>query len=329
MHRRKNGPTMKDVAQEAGVALGTVSKVINGAPVGEDYRLRVEAAIEKLGYRVNQVARSLRAERTRLIEVMVPNLVNPYFCRLVDCLSRELTRRGYRMLLCATDYDPDREQAQMLAAEQQMVDGIICLSYNPDLTVPERVPLISIDRSFGANVPCVASDNFSGGRLAAQTLAANGCTNLAFLKIGTRLANEPNKRKDGFVSACEEMGLPYTLKILDDETPYAVFEEFLREHLHGGRLDLDGIFCATDSLAYQIVRTLRAMGQAVPEQVQVIGFDGARCFGDQELHCSTIVQPVEAIAEACVTMLLEKHLEKVPYLLCLPVQYAPGGTTKQ
>lgn len=327
MSEQKPVPTMKDVAREAGVALGTVSKVVNGLPVGEDYRVRVEEAIEKLDYRVNSYAKGLRSNKTFLVAVVMPNLTNPFFVRLVNAINKALAARKYRMLFYATDYDPQQEQEFVLLAEQQKVDGIICLSYNPDLKIPASIPLISVDRYFGARISCVSSDNYGGGRLAAEKLVENGCRHLAFLRIGSKLTNEPNKRKDGFVSACEALDVPYTLKIVDDGTPYSAFEEFLREHMRDGRLDFDGIFCVTDSLAYQIINSLKRMNLRVPEDVQIIGFDGTRHFGDMELYCSTIVQPVEEIAETCVNMLLERQLFQAPSLLCLPVSYAYGGTT--
>lgn len=327
MSETTSAPTMKDVAREAGVALGTVSKVINGIPVGESYRKRVEEAVAKLNYRVNSYAKGLKTNKTYTVAVMVPNLVSPFFSRLVNSINRALASRKHRMLLYATDYDPAQEQEYVILAEQQKVDGIICLSYNPELKVSDNVPLVSIDRYFGAQIPCVASDNYGGGRMAAEKLYENGCRRLAFMRIGSRLTNEPNKRKDGFISACEDLGVEYTLKIVDDFTPYSAFEDFLREHLRGGKLDFDGIFCVTDSLAYQTVRSLRSMGVRVPEDVQIIGFDGVRCFGDQDLFCSTIVQPVDQIAETCVEMVLEKDRSKAPSLVCLPVEFAWGGTT--
>ena len=327
MSEQKPVPTMKDVAREAGVALGTVSKVVNGLPVGEEYRVRVEKAIKELDYRVNSYAKGLRSNKTFLVAVIMPNLVNPFFIRLVNCINKARAMRSYRMLFYATDFDPQQEQEVVLLAEQQKVDGIICLSYNPNLKIPANIPLISIDRYFGALISCVSSDNYGGGRLAAEKLVENGCKNLAFLRIGSKLTNEPNKRKDGFISACEALDIPYTLKIVDDGTPYSAFEDFLQEHLHNGRLDFDGIFCVTDSLAYQIINSLKGMGLRVPEDVQIIGFDGSRHFGDMELYCSTIVQPVEEIAETCVSMILEKNLLQAPSLLCLPVSYAYGGTT--
>lgn len=174
----------------------------------------------------------------------------------------------------------------------------------------------------------MASDNYNGGRLAAQKLAENGCKNLAFLRIGSPLTSETNKRRDGFVAECEALHLPCTQKILMDGAPFSEFEQFLQENLKDGKLAFDGIFCVTDKLAFDIIKALRRMGLRVPEDVQVIGYDGLRTFGDQDYYCSTIVQPVEAIAETCVNLVLDESAVNVPSLLCLPVRYAYGGTTK-
>lgn len=328
MKNKNSSPTMKDVARDAGVALGTVSKVINGLPVGKSYRLRVEESIRKLNYHVNNYAKGLKSNRTYTIAVIVPNIISPYFSRLVHFLHRELAKRNYQMLLCDTNYDWEREQEHVMMAEQNKVDGIICLSYNTNLQISPNIPFVSIDRYYGAAIPCVASDNYGGGRLAAEKLYENGCRHLAFLRIGSKLTNEPNKRKDGFISACEALGIPYSMKILDDGTPYSEFENFLREHMLNGRLEFDGIFCVTDTLAYQIISTLRSMKIRVPEEVQIIGFDGTRHFGDLDLVCSTIVQPVAEIAANCVNLVLSEDLSASPTLICLPVSYAYGGTTR-
>ncbi len=324
---KSSTPTMKDVAKDAGVSLGTVSKVINGLPVGKSYRIRVEESIKKLNYHVNNYAKSLKSNRSYTVAVIVPNIISPFFSQLVHAIHRELVKYNYRMLLCDTDYNQDREQEYVLMAEQNKIDGIICLSYNTNLIIPDNIPFVSIDRYFGPSTPCVASDNYGGGRLAAEKLYENGCRHLAFLRIGSRLTNEPNKRKDGFITACEAYNIPYAIKMLDDGTPYSAFEDFLKEHIIDGKLEFDGIFCVTDSLAYQIIASLKNMGIRVPEDVQIIGFDGIRHFGDLDLVCSTIVQPVADIAATCVNLVLSDNLANSPTLQCLPVTYAWGGTT--
>ncbi|MEY8266333.1 LacI family DNA-binding transcriptional regulator [Lachnospiraceae bacterium 64-25] len=329
MKKENSAPTMKDVAAEAGVALGTVSKVVNGLPVGDSYRIRVEDAIKKLNYQVNSYAQGLKANRTYTVALLIPNTLQPFYASLAYHINLSLLKRKYRMLLCSTDYDSGLEQEYITMAQQNKVDGIIGLTYNPNLIIEESTPFVAIDRSMGPGIPCIASDNFAGGQLAAEKLSDLGCKNVAFLRIGSSLTNEPNKRKAGFENGCLARGLQYEMKILDDGEPFEEFEKFLKEHIDNGKLSFDGIFCVTDSLAYSILKTLRKLNQRIPEDVQIIGFDGIRYFGDKDYACSTIVQPVSEIAEMCVELLLQENMLAKPPLVCLPVSYAYGGTTAE
>ena len=329
MPKDNSAPTMADVAREAGVALGTVSRVVNGEAVGEKFRNRVNEAIRKLGYQYNASGRALRTDRTSTIAVIIPNTINPFFGMLVYHINVALEKRNYKMMLCFTEYDRDRETEFIHLAQQNRVDGIIALTYHPTLVIPEGIPFVTIDRFFSSSVPCVAADNFGGGYLAAQKLKELGCKNVAFMRTGSTIANEPSKRRDGFVSACVEMGLPFEVMCLEDSDPFEDFVEFLERHLENGRMTLDGLFIGTDSLAWRIIRVLREKNIRVPEDVQVIGFDGIRMFGNQEMIVSTIVQPVQEIAETCVTTVLAKDFSNTPSLICLPVSYEYGGTTKE
>lgn len=328
MKGEKQAATMSDVAREAGVALGTVSKVINGLPVGESYRLRVEAAVRKLNYQVNPSAKALKSNRTRTIALIIPNTITPFFALLTHYVNMALEKRGYKMMLCFTEYDRDREQEFISMVVHNRVDGIIALTYNPKLSIPAGIPFVTIDRFFNVSVPCVASDNFGGGQMAARKLAELGCRHVACLRIGSSLTNEPSKRKDGFVSGCMEAGLPFEMCNLPDGSPLSAFEVFLHHNLLETDQPLDGLFCGTDQMAWQAIKMVRAMGLRVPEDVQVIGFDGVRMFGDQDYICSTIVQPVPDLAEMAVSMVLSKDFTGLPPLVCLPVRYQPGGTTR-
>lgn len=329
MKKVNSSPTMKDVAREAGVALGTVSKVVNGLPVREPYKHKVEDAIRKLDYHVNSYAQGFKSNRTDTVALLVPNLWDPFFSILTHHINRELQARRCRMFLCTTDFNPDLEQEYVTMLQNNKVDEIIGLTYNPQLEVPEGIPFVSIDRSMGPHIPCVASDNFQGGQMAAEKLADLGCTNVAFLRTGSSLNNEPNKRKAGFENGCLSRNLNYEMLILDDGEPYDKFDRFLAEHIECGRSYFDGIFCVTDKVAYHVIKTLRNLQIKVPEDVQVIGFDGIRQLGDLDPVCSSIVQPVEEIAQTCVGLLFREFPPGRLPLICLPVTYTYGGTTRE
>ena len=328
MKAKRSNPTMKDVAREAGVALGTVSKVMNNIPVGEEYRIRVEEAAKKLGYQVNSYAKGLKTNHTGIVALIIPSVRHPFFGLLTDYICQVLMTRGMRTLLATTESDMEMENKCIRLAQQHKVEGIIALTYNPNIEMDEDVPFVSIDRFYTNRVPCVAADNYGGGQLAAEKLVELGARKLLFLRIGSSVIGEPDKREAGFESWCQLNKVPCHVIHLNDEDGFAPFHEFLKERIKDGRLEYDGIFCSTDQLAVNIVKTLGTMGLSVPEDVQVIGFDGLLNYIDYTPYCSSIVQPVEKMAETAVDILLSEDRSKLPALTCLPVTYRPGGTTR-
>lgn len=327
----KRPATIKDVAREAGVAQGTVSKVINGIPVGDAYKTKVEAAIQKLNYRVNSYAKGLKLSKTLTVALIIPNIYNAYFALLAECVNKELSARGYRMLLCTTDNSPDQERALAGMMRPNQVDGVISLTYSTAVHFPTGLPVIGIDRRYPDDIPCVCSDNYQGGQLAAKKLVSLGCRRLVYLCTITSQETEVSKRRDGFCAVCAAEGYPAAVceVIEPPENDLSEIYRFLDGHIRDGALDFDGIFCVSDALAYQVGAYLHSKGIRIPKDVQLIGFDGVRKFGYLDRYCSTIVQPVARIAATCVDLVLREDRSTVPSLLCLSVQYEPGGTTRE
>ncbi|MBR1496966.1 MAG: LacI family DNA-binding transcriptional regulator [Oscillospiraceae bacterium] len=319
---------MKDVAREAGVSLGTVSNVFNGFPATDLTRRKVQNAAERLGYRINNYARGLKTNKTYTVALILPSLEMPFFHHLAEAVTAELMRNGYRTILMITYYDTDVEQQCIDMVEQNKIDGIIALTYNPDLQVDASIPFVSIDRHCGASICCVSSDNYHGGELAAEALIACGCKKLLFMRIGSDVASEVDKRGAGFQAVCQTRGIPCESIILHDSETDAPFYRYLEAHVHDGIAEFDGIFCNTDRLALRILRKLAELDVRVPEDVQVIGFDGLEDYVTQEPPCSTIVQPVTFIAQTAVSVLLDRENTVHPTLICLPVRYEAHGTTK-
>ena len=115
----------------------------------------------------------------------------------------------------------------------------------------------------------------------------------------------------------------------DDGELYEKFDTFLAGHMTHGRLSIDGIFCVTDKVAYYVMKALRRMNLRIPEDVQVIGFDGIRQLGDFDYICSTIVQPVEEMARISVGLLFQEPSSARLHTYCLPVTYVCGGSTRE
>lgn len=328
MKRKNAAPTMKDVAREAGVSLGTVSKVINGIPVGESYRLRVAEAEKKLGYVVNNYARGLKTNRTNCVALLLPSLYHPFFAVLADQVTARLSERSLHCLLMITNYDPEAERSCFRMVRQNKVDGVIALTYSPNLEVDDTLPIVTIDRRFGPKVPCVSSDNHYGGQLAAEKLAELGSRRPAVLQIGAEVSGEPHRRAAGFESACRRMGLDCGSVVLQDKDTEEPFFRFLREHVNPGAVEYDGFFCSSDGLAVRVTEFLRARGVRVPEDVQVIGYDGLADYYTRRCPVSSIAQPVGRMAETAVNILLDDERRNSGENICLPVQYISGPTTR-
>ena len=330
MAKAGKAPTMKDVAREAGVALGTVSKVFNDLPVGESYRRKVEAAAERLGYRVNSYARGLRANRTHTVALILPTLDHPYFARLANHVNAALTQRDYRLMISVTYSDILAEARCLEMLRQNMVDGVIGLTYSSSLNVGDNLPYVSLDRFISPNIPCVASDNFAGGRMAAEKLMALGCKRLLYLRTGSSVPGETDKRGAGFAAQCQAAGASFDMKLFNHGDECGPVFEYIDARVREDGFGYDGIFCCADYLACSVRCKLEALGRRVPEDVQIIGFDGTPRFDSSgENLCSAIVQPIQQIAETAVRLLLDRRPEEPAGLVCLPVTYAPGGTTRE
>jgi LacI family transcriptional regulator len=324
--------TIKDVATEAGVAVGTVSKYINNKPVREETRQRIARAVEKFDYRVNTYARGLKTQKTETVALILPDIRNPFFSSFAYFAEKALELRNNKMLLCSSTGDSQMELKYINMAKQCKVDGIIGITYSDiDDAITADIPFISIDRHFSAQVPCVTADNFGGGMLAAAKLFELGCARLAYIGTGSVVFGEADRRRAGFMEGCRQKSLsPGVFHFYEKEnkTPEEIYFDLFEGHIKNGVLDFDGLFVVTDEYAFMAIKAMRKLGVRVPEDVQVIGFDGIRQFNRFEFLVSTICQPVKQMAEVAVSYLFLKDKKTIPALTALPVDDCKGGTTR-
>lgn len=320
--------TMKDVAKLAGVSVGTVSRVINNENGIKELTLsKVKSAIEELNYIPDAYARGMKKSKTETIALIIPTVWHPFFAEFAYYVENELSNHNYKLLLCnISGSKKEIEYINML--QQNKVDGIIAITYSPiDDYLTTNIPFVSIDRTYdNKNIACVTSDNKAGGRLAAKTLLEKGCQHLAFIGGHNQTTNETKNRHWYFKEYLEKVGQTcYSLDYDEDvsDTKYQV-ESFLREHS-----DIDGIFTINDFLALDVIEILRKLGRRVPEDVQVIGYDGIRLAAERKNPVSTIKQPLEEMAKEAVQILLS-IIDGVPHKVqsVLPISFIEGPTTK-
>ena len=229
--------TIKDVAMDAGVSVGTVSNVINGGKVSEERRQRVERSIQKLGYQVNGIARKMRTQRTDYVVVILPNIINPFYSLLLQGLEHALSAYDKQPLLCISDGEKEKEIKYIEMARANKVDGIIGVTFSDvEEYLDDTLAFVSIERRFSKNIPCVSGDNYLGGRMAAENLARRGATNLLLVQTIMSVDNEVRKRRLGFEGYCEENEIPYASITFSEKQVPSVYSSFSARSLIGSVL---------------------------------------------------------------------------------------------
>lgn len=327
--------TIKDVAREAGVAVGTVSNVINNKPVKEVTRLKVEQAIEKLNYKPDIYARGFKMQRTNTVALILPSIWNPFFSEFAYHIEVELSKHDIKLILCNSDARPDKEIRYINMVKQNKMDGIIGITYSDiDEYISTKLPIVSIDRHFSEDVAYVTSDNFNGGRIAVKELIKAGCKKLAYVGTGSAIKSEVMNRKKGFIEEAEENGIEYIVcDKVEPKDDYNKFmadfvTDFIEDNFIKDNKGIDGIFAVNDFMALRVIKKLESFGIAVPKDVQIIGYDGIVISEEFGYVVSTIRQPIQLMAQSAVNSLIgiinNKDVEK---RVVLPVEFKRGNST--
>ncbi|MET3558967.1 LacI family transcriptional regulator [Streptococcus rupicaprae] len=319
--------TMKEVAELAGVGVGTVSRVINGVKVKDSTMQKVQEAIAILNYQPDEYARGLKTNKSNIIALIIPTIWHPFFSEFAYHVEKRLSQLNYKLFICNAELDGQKESEYIEMLGKNKVDGIIGITYSDiDTHISSNLPFVSIDRHFSETIPYVTADNYQGGRLAAEVLIQKGATYLAYIGGINQFENETSYRKQGFYDKLGEIGVPF--ETLDMPEPIHDLEVQVEQFLGAYPL-VDGIFTVNDFMAMTVMKVANRLGRSVPKDLQLIGFDGLRAAADQECYVSTIVQPLEQMAQRAVELLLS-IIEDKPHetRVVLPVSFHEGGTTK-
>lgn len=322
---------MKDVAQRAGVSVGTVSRVINHVPgVKKSTLVKVEEAIKELNYIPDEYARGLKTKSSRTIALILLSIWHPFFSEFAYYVEKRLYKEDYKLLLCNSNGDPEEEAKYIKMLKQNKIDAIIAITYSDiEQYIYSNIPFVSLDRYFDKKVSYVTSDNYNGGKLAAKELLAHGVKNIAYVGSYSKYPNATMLRKEGFDDYLKEHGIKYREVFLHEPVSEAEFGKQFLDMLTA-HPEIDGVFCHTDFLLLTLRKVLIQHGYRVPEDIQLIGFDGIKMDSDHSLGISTIAQPVEKLANGAVDLVLQKiaNPEQKVEAKMFPVKYINGNTTK-
>ena len=289
-----------DVAKKAGVSIATVSRVTNrNGGYSKETEERVRKTIEECGFTPNVNAIGLRTNRSNSIGVIVPDITNEFFARIIRELDASLLSRRYSLLVCNSNEDYMLENMHIKGLAEKHVDGIIYISGQNEIKKMNEIknlPIVYIDRAPKNAEVLILSDNETGGYLAGRELIQKGCRRILFLR-DIRFASTVRSRKEGFARALQEKGMAF-----NEELEMSCFPEYAEARLVMERLlkekgcFFDGIFATNDMMALACVNVLTENQIKVPGQVKVVGFDNISLTQFTSPQITTIAQDTKELA---------------------------------
>lgn len=315
---------LTDVAKHAGVSPTTVSRVINNyGSLSQKTIQKVQQAMQELNYQPNSLARSLQGKKTQLIGLVFPTVANPFFGELVECLETKLFTRGYKTILCDCAHNSEKERSYLNMLNANKVDGIIAGAHNLGIEEYKELdlPVVSFDRYLADGIPIVGSDNFYGGYLATQTLYQQGAKNIAIV-TGSLSSNSPtNERLLGYQALIKEHNLTeHVYRFAEFESSPALKQRKLRSILQ--ERDFDALFCTDDLTAILVANLCQELEIKIPDELQLIGYDGTKMIQTYFPILMTIAQPIEEMADLLIELLLYRIL--TPEKPLDPLYVLPG-----
>lgn len=301
---------IKDVAKKAGVSITTVSRVINNNPVvNEKTKLKVNAVMEELNYYPHQIARALSKKQSFIIGILIPDCANPFFAEIIKYVELYAQNKDYKLLVCNSLNNKEKEIKYIQMLEQNRVDGIIMGSHTLDVDAYKNLnaPIITFDRYIDENIPYVSSDNFYGGQLATNALIESGCQSLLHISGALHLNTFANRRAEAFKLTCIENKVNFQILELEHtKLSFEYFMGFINEKIAPILPNIDGVFCSNDLLAYALYIYCTQNNIRVPQDLKIIGYDYnsfIRMLKTPQI--TTIAQPVEKIANALCSGLIQ------------------------
>ncbi|HEU4668025.1 MAG TPA: LacI family DNA-binding transcriptional regulator [Arthrobacter sp.] len=306
--------SIKDVANHASVAVGTVSNVLNYPDrVSQRTKDRVLKAIDELGFIRNDAARQLRAGHSRTIGLIVLDVGNPFFTSVVRAAEDAAALHGSAVLLGDSGHDAGREANYIDLFQEQRVQGLLIspvgdVTERLDLLRERGVPTVLVDRlADEEKFSSVAVDDDAGGYLAARHLLDTGRRRLAFVGGPTSIRQVADRLQGAQRAVKEEPGA--TLKVLASDAMTVLAGRSVGNALvERGRDELpDGIFCANDLLALGVMQSLTMTHTfRIPEDVALIGYDDIDFAVSAVVPLSSIRQPTEELGRTAIELLTEE-----------------------
>jgi LacI family transcriptional regulator len=314
--------TAEDIAAAAGVSVASVSRVLNNTGrVGPATRERILRIAAQLHYAPNAAARSLASRRSRTIGAVIPSLENLNFAIAIDRFRKTLREHGYTLLLANSDYDPDKEAAQIKTIAAHGVDAVMLIGASHSaqalaFLAARRVPVLltwnwqpdSAAVPGDKALPCIGFDNFQAATRLTEYLLDLGHRSLGVIAGSTVNNDRSAARVSAVAAALARRGLPPP-RVEATPASYLVAEgKAALRRLMGGTSTPrpTAVLCMNDILAYGALLAAAELGLQVPRDLSVTGFDDLDFAAELSPSLTTVHVPAEAIGEAAAAFLVDR-----------------------
>lgn len=307
--------TIRDVAKEAGLSTGTISKALSTPErVSKKNLEKIEAAIKKLNYKPNMLAQKFRAKTSKTIVVLVPDIANLFFAKLISGIEHVAQAKGFSVLLGDTRDSSAREQEFIRMVETKLADGIVNLRpYKPSDAVLPKEDIFAVSAASCENTPSysVRIDNVGAAKKAVKHLVSLGHKRIGLI---TGLEDNPHTidRLAGYKAALEESGLEYDSKIVVGGDYNYWSGLHAAEQIVNMAERPTALFCMNDQMAIAAMKGFHEHGIRVPEDISIIGFDDTNVSKYCIPTLTTISQPAEKMGEKAAEVLFQLIEGKPP-----------------
>jgi LacI family transcriptional regulator len=303
-----------DIAKHLGVSIATVSLVLNGKArekrISDTLAEKVLKYVDEVGYKPNQLAKSLRTGKTHIIGLVVEDIANPFFATIAALIEKKALARGYRILYCSTNNDTAKALDLLTMFQERHVDGyILALPNGVEAEVSALMrrgkPLVLFDRVLpGVLTNTVVVDGVAGTYVATQHLLAQGFTTIALI-ITQLEQTQMAARHQGYTQALREHNRPELVQEIEfpqePEQIVSAMQAFFEAHPA-----CDAVLFATNYLGVSGLEALGRLGRRIPEQIAVVSFDDNDLFRLYSPPITVVAQPMEALAESIISALLSE-----------------------
>ncbi len=303
--------TIKDIAKETGLGLATISKYLNGGNVRAENKILLDEAIEKLDYRINEMARGLKTQKSKMVGIIIPKLSNMFTTTIIEEIEKILSGSGYATMIMNYHSDEKIEEEIFSFMLSRNVDGLIYMPVNkknPNLerVIEKNIPMVLIDRQIpDINTDFVGVDNFCAGKNATNLLIENGHKKIGII-AGPYVLKTTRDRLAGYKNALKESGLTVSDRLIipsgfNIEDGYKAMKTLLDS---GEKIS--AVFTTNYEMTIGAVMAINEKNINIPNDISFIGFDNLELASVLSPKLTTVCQPVKEIASQSANILLEK-----------------------